>query len=85
MKTILFAVLFLTSSVSFAGDEKCTDQPREKWMKAEEMQKKAVEMGYKIKKFKTLEHCYEIYGHDKDGKKVEIYFNPVDGSIFKQK
>lgn len=29
--------------------------------------------GCKIRKFKVDGNCYEIYGHDKNGKKVEIY------------
>ena len=37
-------------------------------------------------KFKTTKgNCYEIYGKDKAGQKVEIYYNPVDGSIVKEK
>ena len=32
-----------------------------------------------IKTFKVSKgKCYEIYGMDKNGKKVEIYFNPTD-------
>ncbi len=47
--------------------------------------KKKIEVDYKILKFKQPGTCYEIYGLNKEGKKVEIYFNPVDGSITKQK
>lgn len=83
MKLIL-ATTLLFSSMAMAAPE-CTKEPREKWMKVEEMKKKAEGMGYKIKNFKTLEFCYEIYGTDKDGKKAEVYFNPVDGSIVKAK
>nr|MBP7915437.1 PepSY domain-containing protein [Vitreoscilla sp.] len=25
--------------------------------------------------------CWEIYGHDKAGKRVEIYFHPITGEI----
>jgi len=36
-------------------------------------------MGYDIKKFKvTKTNCYEIYGWDKEKRKVEIYFDPTD-------
>ena len=31
----------------------------------------------------TEGNCYEIYGFDKDGKKVEIYFDPVSGKPVK--
>jgi hypothetical protein len=53
-------------------------------MKVEDFKKKVEgEMGYKISKFKTPGTCYEIYGKDKEGKKVELYFNPVDATIVK--
>jgi hypothetical protein len=30
-------------------------------------------------------NCYEIYGKNKQGQKVEVYFNPVDGKVVKTK
>jgi hypothetical protein len=48
-------------------------------------QAKLLAQGYKINEFKvTGGNCYEIYGFDKDENKVEIYFNPVDGSVVKE-
>lgn len=63
----------------------CTDKPKEKWMKEEDFKKRLEGEGYKIRKFKQPGSCYEIYGTNKDGKNVEIYFNPVDGSVVKEK
>jgi hypothetical protein len=63
----------------------CTDQPKSKWMSEESFKSKVEAEGYKIRKFKQPGSCYEIYGTDKDGKKVEIHFNPVDGSISQSK
>lgn len=62
----------------------CTDQPKEKWMKEEDFKKRMEGEGYKIRKFKQPGSCYEIYGTNKDGKKVEVYFNPVDASVVKE-
>lgn len=76
--------LLLTVSVAHAKKE-CTTEPKEKWMKEEEFKKMVEGQGYTIKKFKQPGTCYEIYGKNKDGKSVEIYFNPVDGSIVKSK
>ena len=44
-------------------------------------------MGYKdIRTFKVTDgNCYEIYGYNKDGKKAEVYFNPVTAEIVTQK
>lgn len=76
--------LVVTSSPLWAK-KTCTDQPKEKWMSEDAFKNKVTSEGYKITKFKQPGSCYEIYGQDKDGNKVEIYFNPVDGSIVKTK
>lgn len=81
---LILPLVFLLSTAVFAK-KNCTDQPKEKWMTEEAFKKKAEGEGYKIKKFKQPGNCYEIYGTDKDGKKVEVYFNPVDGSVYKAK
>ncbi len=82
----LLVALLITGFVSSAFAAKnCTDQPKDKWMTEEAFKKKVEEMGYKIKKFKKPGTCYEIYGTDKDGKKVEIYFNPVDATVVQSK
>ncbi len=82
----LILILALTVVGGFAQAKKnCTDQPKEKWMKEEDFKKLMENQGYNIQKFKQPGSCYEIYGTNKEGKKVEIYFNPVDGSIVKEK
>ena len=53
-------------------------------MKEADFKAMAEKEGYTIKKFKTPGNCYEIYGM-KDGKEVEVYFNPVDGQPVKSK
>ena len=86
MRNYLLAAisLMLASGVAFAKKD-CTDQPKEKWMSEADFKKKVEAEGYTIKKFKQPGTCYEIYGTNKEGKKVEIYFNPVDGSVKKEK
>lgn len=85
MKILIFsAIVLMMASAAYAKKE-CTDQPKEAWMKVEDFKKRIEEQGYTIKKFKQPGTCYEIYGTNKEGKKVEIYFNPVDGSVVKQK
>lgn len=84
MKTVILSGLVLLASVAHAK-KSCTNEPKDKWMSEEAFKAKVEAEGYTIKKFKQPGTCYEIYGTDKDGKKVEIYFNPVDGSIVKAK
>ena len=62
----------------------CTSEPKDKWMSEEQMKAKATEMGYKIRVFRVSGPCYEIYGEKADGKKVEVYFNPVTGAVVKE-
>ena len=87
MKTVLlvFSALTVCASASWAGPN-CTKEPKDKWQNQDTFKQNLVTEGYKIKVFKvTPGNCYEIYGHNKEGKKVEIYFNPVDGSKVKEK
>ncbi len=82
--TIMLSGMLLTSGPAQAA-KNCTFEPKNKWMRVEDFKKQKEAEGYKIRKFKQPGSCYEIYGTDKDGNDVEIYFNPVDGSIVKKK
>ena len=86
IQTLVASIALATLSLGAIAGPECTKEPSDKWMSEAAMKEKIAADGYKIAKFKkTSGNCYEIYGHDKLGKKVEIYFNPVDGSIVKQK
>jgi hypothetical protein len=77
-------VLGAFAAVAHAGPQ-CTTQPRTAWQDADKFQSELKSQGYRIDRFKiTSGQCYEIYGRDKAGKKVEIYFDPVSGQIVKQ-
>jgi len=79
------AAALVLSSPAFAAPE-CTTEPESKWLSEQAMKDKIATLGYvNIKVFKkTKSGCYEIYGFTKDGRKAEVYFNPVDGSVFKE-
>lgn len=77
--------LLLASPLAFAGPE-CTTADQAQWQDQAAFQEGLKAQGYEIKKFKvTKGNCYEIYGWDKDRKKVEIYFDPVSGKPVKSK
>ncbi len=84
MKQVLFVAFIIGLSMAAEAKKNCTDQPKEKWMSEVDFKKKTEELGYKIRKFKQPGSCYEIYGINKDGKDVEVYFNPVDMTIVKE-
>ncbi len=77
---VYFGLVFLLGLPALAM-KNCTDEPKSKWMSEEAFKKMVESQGYTIKKFKQPGTCYEVYGTDRDGKKIEIYFNPVDGSV----
>lgn len=81
-QTMLILVIALSSLMAHAK-KSCTDQPKDKWMSEVEFKTKVEGFGYKINKFKQPGTCYEIYGMNKEGKKVEVYFNPVDATVVK--
>lgn len=82
MRNLIFALVF-ASPLASAGPQ-CTTADRAQWQDQDAFQKGLVAEGYKIKEFKiTPGNCYEIYGWDRDGKKVEIYHDPVTGRAVK--
>lgn len=86
MKKYLFVTMMaLVVSGTAMAKKDCTNQPKSKWMTEAAFKEKVKAEGYTIEKFKQPGSCYEIYGKNKAGKDVEIYFNPVDGSIVKEK
>jgi len=81
---IIAAVLLATGSAALA-EPRCTSEPKGKWISESDMKAKIASLGYQTKVFKvTKGNCYEIYGFDKAGKRVEIYFDPVTGGIVEQ-
>lgn len=75
----LLAVLPL--KVMAAAD--CKPYPKEEWASEETLKEALDAEGYTIKKFKIDGNCYEIYGRNKEGKKVELYFDMKTLNIVK--
>lgn len=84
MRKIVLLGLALASPLALAGPQ-CTEADKSQWQDQAKFQEQLKAQGYEIKKFKvTSGNCYEIYGHDKDQRKVEIYFDPVSGKPVKE-
>jgi hypothetical protein len=80
-------VLASFSGTAFAKAD-CTAYPKAEWMSEADAKQKIQAQGYAINKFKVSGNCYEIYGKNKEGKKVEIYYDaktlePVKSEIEK--
>ena len=61
----------------------CKANPKAEWMSEADARAKLTAQGYKIDKFKVDGNCYEIYGTNKDGRKVEIYFDTKSLEVVK--
>jgi len=85
MKSLVLSALLIAVAGTAMASPTCT-APKEKWQPEAAFKKDLEAQGYQIKNFKvTKGQCYEIYGTDKAGKKVEIYFDPVSGKALEQK
>jgi hypothetical protein len=81
---IIAAVFVAVSGSAYAGPD-CTSEPKNKWLSESAMKTKIAELGYKYRVFKvTKGNCYEIYGQDASGKRIEVYFHPVTGKVVEE-
>ncbi len=78
MKSI-FSVAVLGVACTLSGGvlakADCKAYPKADRMSEADAKAKIQAQGYTIKKFKVDGNCYEIYGKNKEGKNVEIYFD----------
>ena len=82
--TLTATVLLALAGHAVAGPT--CNAPKETWMKEADFKAMVTKQGYTIKTFKVSKgECYEIYGVDSKGAKVEIYFNPVTGAEVERK
>ena len=85
IKTISLGLLFATAAGAAVAGPAC-HVPADKWMKESDFKARMEAQGYQIKTFKVSKgQCYEIYGYDKAGKKVEIYFDPATAAVLESK
>jgi hypothetical protein len=84
MKTrhmILAATALLTGTSAFAEPQCTTPQNTEAVAKT---MRALVDTGHRFTRMEvTKGKCYELHATDQDGRKVEIYVNPADGSATK--
>ena len=66
------------------GDVTCKSGPKDKWKPQAEAEAAATAAGYTVTKSKIDGTCYEVYAKDKDGKKFELFYNPVSLELMKK-
>lgn len=84
IKTTAALLLCMATAAAVAGPT--CNVLKDQWMKEADFKAKIEQQGYTIKTFKVSKgQCYEIYGFDKAGKKVEIYFDPATAAVLEKK
>jgi len=85
MKNLAAVILAISAASTALAGPSC-NAPKDKWMKEAEFKQMMEKQGYQIKTFKVSSgQCYEIYGLDKDGRRVEIYFDPATAAVVERK
>jgi hypothetical protein len=82
MKLIYILSLMILPFKAFASAD-CPVHPKSEWASEDTLKQALKDEGYTIKKFKVDGNCYEMYGRNKEGKKMEIYFDTKTLAIIK--
>ncbi len=78
ISTAAFVSLLLGSlPASATGLATCESGPKSGWQPAEKLEKQLTDQGWKVRRIKEDGGCYEVYGLDDKGQRVEAYFHPV--------
>ena len=76
MRTPLLALMLAGLAFPALAAERC-DVAQANWRPVEELTAELTAKGWTVSNVKTEDGCYEVYGHDQDGKRVEIFFDPA--------
>ena len=72
----LAAALVTAVAVPALAEDLC-QVPQDKWRPVEELKAELTAKGWTVSNVKTEDGCYEVYGKDETGKRVEIFFDPL--------
>ena len=70
------AALAMAAPAAATGKMTC-DAPQAKWKSIPALEAQLKKQGWEVRKSKVDGGCYEVYGTDPDGNRVEAYFHPV--------
>ena len=88
MQRFLYSLVAL-AAIATAGTataqhaEKCESIPKAEWRPQAELERKLVDLGWKISRVKITNGCYEVYGRDEKNNKVETFFHPKTFEVVK--
>ena len=76
MAAVAAAALAVSAPAGATGKMTC-DAPQAKWKTLPSLEAQLKKQGWQVRKSKVDGGCYEVYGTDPDGNRVEAYFHPV--------
>lgn len=71
------AAVALGSSPAAATGKMTCNAPQKQWKSMARLQADLTKQGWQVRKAKVDGGCYEVYGTDPQGNRVEAYFHPV--------
>ena len=77
---LLLATLTTLTTVTPAGATglaTCDAGPKEGWQAPAKLEQALKDKGWTVRRIKEDGGCFEVYGLDEKGKRVEAYFHPV--------
>ena len=73
---VFFTSTILSASLFADGLATCDSGPESGWQSRDVLAKQLTEKGWKVRRIKVDQGCYEVYALDENGKRVEAYFHP---------
>lgn len=73
----LAAGIFASLPAHATGLATCDSGPREGWQPQAVLEKQLVAQKWQVRRIKVDGGCYEVYGINDKGERVEAYFHPV--------
>jgi hypothetical protein len=70
------SLAFAATPASATGKMTC-DAPQKQWKNLAALEAQLKKEGWQVRKSKVDGGCYEVYGTDPEGNRVEAYFHPV--------
>ncbi len=69
--------LAASSPALATGKMTCNAGPQKGWKSQDALKTSLVKQGWQVRKSQVDGGCYEVYGTDPQGNRVEAYFHPV--------
>jgi hypothetical protein len=73
----LVAAVLPASIAQATGLATCDSGPKEGWQPQATLEKQLIAQKWQVRRIKVDGGCYEVYGMNDKGERVEAYFHPV--------